>query len=200
MIHIEKLLDKCESMTLLCTRTATYWSYVKMGFNIPLVFTSSAMCIINSISTDANTVKIPNIVVNAISVLIMSLSNSIKSSEKFELFKKLSQQFMMLSQELEALEGDEPNLKEILNIANLKYENLIQDCSFEDIPQKNKTNVAKLFGDANRYLPIQLNGTTGNNINIRTVIKRNTPPEVLSKGASLITIEKKIDIESGEIY
>ena len=115
MINIEKLLDKCECMTLLCTRTATYWSYVKMCFNIPLVFTSSAMCIINSISTDANVVKIPNIVVNAVSVLIMSLSNSIKSSEKFEIFKKLSQQFMLLSLELEALEPDDENIKEKLN-------------------------------------------------------------------------------------
>ena len=183
MINIEKLLDKCECMTLLCTRTATYWSYVKIGFNIPLVFTSSAMCIINSISTDANVVKIPNIVVNALSVLIMSLSNSIKSSEKFEIFKKLSQQFMLLSQELEALEPDDENIKEKLNIINLKYENLIQDCAFEDITQKNKTNVAKLFGDANRYLPIQLNGTSGNNIVIRQ-------PKILTqKDVSLVTID-----------
>jgi hypothetical protein len=184
MINIEKLLDKCESMTLLCTRTATYWSYIKMGFNIPLVFTSSGMCIINSISTDANTVKIPNIVVNAISVLIMSLSNSIKASEKFEIFKKLSQQFMLLSQELEALDEDDADFKEKLNIISLKYDNLIQDCAFEEIPQKTKTNVSKLFSDANRFLPIQLNGTTGNNI-----VRRNTPPKVLSKGASLVTVD-----------
>jgi hypothetical protein len=182
MINIEKLLDKCECMTLLCTRTATYWSYVKMGFNIPLVFTSSAMCIINSISTDANDIKIPNIIVNAVSVLIMSLSNSIKASEKFEIFKKLSQQFMLLSQELEAIETDDENIKEKINIINLKYENLIMDCAFEDIPQKNKTNVAKLFGDANRYLPIQLNGTSGNNI-----MKRQ--PVLLSqKDVSLVTV------------
>jgi len=154
-----------------------------MAFNIPLVFTSSAMCIINSISTDANVVKIPNIVVNALSVLIMSLSNNIKSSEKFEIFKKLSQQFMLLSQELEALEPDDENIKEKLNIINLKYENLIQDCAFEDITQKNKTNVAKLFGDANRYLPIQLNGTSGNNIVIRQ-------PKILTqKDVSLVTID-----------
>lgn len=188
MINIEKLLDKCESMTLLCTRTATYWSYIKMAFNIPLVFTSSGMCIINSISTDANTVKIPNIVVNAISVLIMSLSNSIKASEKFEIFKKLSQQFMLLSQELEALDEEDTDFKEKLNIISLKYDNLIQDCAFEEIPQKTKTNVSKLFSDANRYLPIQLNGTTGNNI-----VRRNTPPKVLSKGASLVTVDN-IDV------
>jgi len=157
-----------------------------MAFNIPLVFTSSAMCIINSISTDANVMKIPNIVVNAVSVLIMSLSNSIKSSEKFEIFKKLSQQFMLLSQELEALEPDDVNIKEKLNIINLKYENLIQDCAFEDIPQKNKTNVAKIFSDANRHLPIQLNGTSGNNI-----VKRH--PVITQKDVSLVSMSDTSD-------
>jgi len=61
---------------------------VKFCFNIPLVLTSSAMCIINSISEDANSMKIPNIIVNGISVLIMSLNNSAKASEKFEFFQK----------------------------------------------------------------------------------------------------------------
>ena len=98
MIKSEKLLDKCESMTLLCTKASTHWSFIKFCFAIPLVLTSSTMCIINSISEDANSIKIPNIIVNAVSVLIMSLTNSIKASEKFEIFKKLSQQFMLLSQ------------------------------------------------------------------------------------------------------
>lgn len=164
MINIEKLLDKCEAMTLLCTRTATHWSFIKVCFNMPLVLTSSAMCIINSISTDANEVKIPNIVVNAVSVLVISLSNSFKASEKFEIFKKLSQQFMALSQEIEALDSSDANLKEKINVINLKYDNLIQDSPFEEIPMKHKTNVAKLFGDADRYIPIQLNGIIGNNV------------------------------------
>ena len=43
--------------------------------------------------------------VNAISVLIMSLNNSVKASEKFECFKRLSQQFMILSQEIEGMES-----------------------------------------------------------------------------------------------
>ena len=76
----EKLLDKCEAMTLLCSKASSYWSFIKFCFAIPLVLTSSAMCIINSISEDANAIKIPNIIVNAVSVLIMSLTNSIKAS------------------------------------------------------------------------------------------------------------------------
>jgi hypothetical protein len=172
MIQKHKLLDKCEAMTLLCTKASTHWSFVKFCFNIPLVLTSSAMCIINSISEDSNSVKIPNIVVNAISVLIMSLNNSIKASEKFEIFKKLSQQFMILSQDIEGIEDEEMD-KEKYNIILLRYDNLIQDCAFEEIPSRFKQQVAKVYTDANRYIPIQLNGTIGN------VAKRNSKDMVL---------------------
>ncbi len=161
MIQKNKLLDKCEAMTLLCTNASTHWSFIKFCFNIPLVLTSSTMCIINSISEDANSVKIPNIVVNAVSVLIMSLNNSIKPAEKFEIFKKLSQQFMILSQEIEAIE-DLDELKNKASLLTLKYDNLIQDCMFEEIPMKYKIQVAAKYTHANRFVPIQINGTIGN--------------------------------------
>ena len=153
-----KLLDKSEVMTLLTSKAATHWSLVKFCFNIPLVLTSSAMCIINSITDNAEDVKIPNIIVNAISVLIMSLNNSIKVPEKYELFKKLSQQFMTLSQEVESCDNMD---KEKYNVFLLKYDNLAQDCLFEDIPHRYKQEVIKSF--TSRFLPIQLNGTIGNN-------------------------------------
>ena len=118
------------------------------------------MCIINSISENANTMKFPNIIVNAISELIMSLNNSVKASEKFECFKRLSQQFMILSQEVEGM--DEAIEKEKYVILLLKYDNLIQDCAFEDIPLKYKHLVAKIYNDAEKCVPIQLNGSIGN--------------------------------------
>ena len=72
----EKLLSKTEAMVLLCSKANGYWSMIKFFFQIPLVLTSSAMCIINSISENANDVKIPNIVVNAISVLNGTIGNN----------------------------------------------------------------------------------------------------------------------------
>ena len=159
MFDKNKLLDKCEAMTLLCTKASSHWSFIKFCFNIPLVITSSAMCIINSISEDANDVKIPNIVVNTVSVLIMSLNNSIKAAEKFETFKKLSTQFMMLSQEIEGIEDD--ITKEKADILVLKYDNLIADCYFEEIPEKIKLLVALKYNEAERHVPIQINGVTG---------------------------------------
>lgn len=181
MHNIEKLLDKCEAMTLLCTKASSHWSFVKFCFAIPLVLTSSTMCIINSISEDANSIKIPNIIVNAVSVLIMSLTNSIKASEKFEIFKKLSQQYMMLSQEIEACDANVS--KETFNILTLKYDNLIQDCAFEEIPVKYKIQVATCFSNANRFIPIQLNGIIGNTVNIKRISPKRATHE-----ASLVNI------------
>jgi hypothetical protein len=160
----EKLLSKTESMVLLCSKASGYWSMIKFAFNIPLVLTSSAMCIINSVSEDANVVKVPNIVVNAISVLIMSLNNSIKASEKCDLFRRLSQQFLLLAGQIE---NDNEITDSDFQLIALKYENLINDCLFEEIPNRYKLQVAESF--KNRVVPLQLNGTIGNNIKVEIV-------------------------------
>jgi hypothetical protein len=177
---IEKLLSKTEALVLLCSKASGYWSMIKFAFNIPLVLTSSAMCIINSISEDANEVKIPNIVVNAISVLIMSLNNSIKASEKCDLFRRLGQQFLLLAGQIE---NDEEISDNEFSILALKYENLINDILFEEIPNRFKEQVIESFKD--RHLPLQLNGTIGNNNSYKTnnsasiVMKhQNTPADV----------------------
>ena len=169
---LQKLLDKSECLVLLCSSACNYWSFVKFLFSIPLVLTSSAMCIINSISEDANAVKIPNIVVNAVSVLIVSLNNSIKASEKAEGFKKLSQQFMSLTQEIDTFDDENIITTDKYNMLVLKYDNLINDCAFEEIPTRYKLSASKAFSANNRAVPIQLNGVIGNNNNFEMSPKR----------------------------
>ena len=169
MLNITKLLDKSECIALLCYKATTHWSLIKFCFQIPLVLTSSAMCIINSISEDANDVKIYNIVVNAISVLIISVNNSVKTSEKYELFKKLSQSFIILSQEIESLNNE--CTPEQYKIICLKYDNLILDVNFEDCPFYIKKNVSLSFSSNNHHIPIQLNGVIGQHMKIRPIVE-----------------------------
>ena len=160
--RIEKLLSRTEALVLLTNKASGYWSMVKFCFNIPFVLTSSAMCIINSISEDANEVKIPNIVVNAISVLIMSLNNSIKASEKCDLFRRLSQQLLLLTGKIE---NDDIIDENEFKILAMSYENLVNDIPFEEVPNRYKLQVADSFKD--RHLPLQLNGCSGNNKNYK---------------------------------
>ena len=65
------------------------------------MLTSSAMRVINSISDNAEDVKIPNICVNEVIVLIMSLNNSVNVSEKCDLFCGLGQQLLLLTGKIE---------------------------------------------------------------------------------------------------
>jgi hypothetical protein len=159
---IEKLLSKSEALVLLCSKANNYWALIKFCFAIPLVLTSSAMCIINSISQDANEVKIPNIVVNAVSVLIMSLNNSVKASEKCDLFKRTGQQLLLLTGKIE---NDDVIDEGEFKLLAMSYENLVNDIPFEDIPSRFKNQVAESFKD--RFLPLQLNGCNGNNKNYK---------------------------------
>jgi hypothetical protein len=155
---IEKMLSKTESLVLLCSKASGYWSMVKFCFAIPLVITSSAMCVINSISDNAEDVKIPNICVNAVSVLIMSLNNSIKASEKCDLFRRIGQQLLLLTGKIE---NDNEIKEDDFKLLAMSYENLVNDIPFEDIPDRYKQQVIESF--KGRYLPLQLNGTIGNN-------------------------------------
>ena len=176
---IEKLLSKTEALVLLCSKASGYWSMIKFAFNIPLVLTSSAMCIINSISEDANEVKIPNIVVNAISVLIISLNNSIKASEKCDLFRRLGQQLLLLAGQIE---NDDELTDNEFNLLALKYENLVNDILFEEIPNRFKMQVIESFKD--RHLPLQLNGSSGNN-------KNYVSPNHMSSNSAEIVIRQQ---------
>jgi len=88
----------------------------------------------------------------------MSLNNSIKASEKCDLFRRLSQQFLLLSGQVE---NDNELTENDFHIIAIKYENLINDVLFEEIPHRYKLQVADAFKD--RYVPLQLNGTIGNN-------------------------------------
>jgi len=156
----EKLLSRTEALVLLTSKASGYWSMVKFCFAIPLVLTSSAMALINSITTDGNDVKIANIVVNSISVLIVSLNNSIGASSKCDIFKRLSQQLILLAGQIENdTELDEADFALLAQ----KYDQYVNDIAFEDIPNRFKLQVMESFKD--RHLSLQLNGCSGNNKN-----------------------------------
>jgi len=57
-----KILDKCEAMSLLSTKTSSHWSFIKLMLQFPLILTSSVMCILNSFDNNGDSnMKIPNI-------------------------------------------------------------------------------------------------------------------------------------------
>ena len=152
------LIDKCEAMSLLTSKANGRWSLIKFVFQIPLILTSSVMCILNSFDVEGkSSMKIPNVVVNGVSVLLLSMQSTMKVPEKCELFKSLSNQFLVLAHQIENEEEELTNEK-IKNYVD-KYDSLMANCLFEDIPKSHKREVMILFDG--RALPLQLNGASG---------------------------------------
>jgi len=117
------------------------------------------MCILNSFKRESeNNMRIPNVVVNGFSVLILSLQNNLKVAEKVELFKNLSNRFLTLARAIEALEP-EAITREMINNFTEKYDALQSQCLFDNIPYKYKEQVVKAWGS--RALLLQLNGASG---------------------------------------
>ena len=156
--RLNMLLDKCEAMSVLCQKATQHWSLVKFAFQIPLIITSSVMCILNSFDSAKGNMKIPNVVVNGASVLILALQNNLKVSEKVELFKNLSNNFLQLAHQIEGLETEELS-KNAINGLTEKYDSLVIQCQFEDIKKSIKLEVIELW--EGRSVPLQLNGASG---------------------------------------
>ena len=168
--RIIALLDKCEAMAILCNRANEYWGIIKTAFQIPLIFTGSVMCILNSFDDNKGNMKLPNVIVNGLSVLLMSYQNQLKVAEKVETFKSLSNNFLLLAHQIEGLEPDDIDRNMVNNLTD-KYDTFVMGCEFRDIPERYKLEVRRIM--KGKTLPLQLNGGSG-------LIDRNSGEVVMS--------------------
>ena len=150
-----KLLDRCEAMSLLCIKASYHWSMIKFILSIPVILINSILCILNSLDDKSFDLKIPNVVINGISVLIMSITQNLKSAEKTEIFKSTSNSFLLLTHEIESYEDID---NEKINILQEKYDSIITSVPFEEIPNKIKLEIAVSFKNMGKAIPVQING------------------------------------------
>ena len=153
----QKLIDRCECMSLLTIKASYHWSLIKFILSIPVILINSILCILNSLDDNNNSLnlKLPNVVINGISVLIMSVTQNLKAAEKTEIFKNASNSFLLLTHEIESYEEID---NEKINILQEKYDSIISGLPFEEIPTKIKREIATNFKHAGKAIPVQING------------------------------------------
>ena len=151
----QKLLDRCEAMSLLCIKASYHWSFIKFILSIPVILINSILCILNSLDDKSFDLKIPNVVINGVSVLIMSITQNLKSAEKTEIFKSTSNSFLLLTHEIESYEVID---NEKINILQEKYDSIIQSVPFEEVPNKIKLEISISFKNMGKAIPVQING------------------------------------------
>lgn len=97
--------DKSFIMTILCSKSENFYNSINTVFTIILVLTSSLLAIGNSYHAQHfnHAFQLVNIVINFITILIVSLNNQLKISQKMSEFKIKSQSYNKLTHNIELL-------------------------------------------------------------------------------------------------
>jgi len=130
---LEQYRDKSFVSSILCEQSASLYSRLKTLINLPIIISSSAMSILNSSSFNAEDMKIPNIIINTLTALILSLISNFKITEKHGNFKAMSIKMIKLTHHIE---DELTNNQESMNpdiIRNIitSYDSLNEQIEFE---------------------------------------------------------------------
>ena len=152
--------DKSYVMGVLCEKSFEHFNFIKSICNIPLILISSVMAILNSSSFDGNEMKIPNIVINSLTAMIIGIINNFRINEKESNFKQLSCKFMKISNLIEDKLHNQLETLSGSDISNQikEYDNLIEQIDFT-FPTSIQKTVKKLYKNK-KQLPAILNGDT----------------------------------------
>lgn len=138
--------DKAFIMGILCEQSYNHYSFVKNMINVPLILVNTAMTVLNSSVFDANDLKIPNIILNSTTGVIIGLVSSFKIYEKIHAFHQLQSKFNKIYSSIEKkliINTEEITCQEINSFIET-YDNLIDSIEYP-ISESIKCNVKKQF-------------------------------------------------------
>lgn len=187
---LENYRDKAYIMTVLLQEHSDYYSFVSHCFNLPLIFSSSIMTVLNSSGFDSDQMRIPNIVLNASTSLILSLIGNFKFSDRVSNFNNISKKYNILTHRIEDKvinrDVEEINLETIRNIIS-EYDSLNESVLYP-FTNRIKERVKKRF-NGKKCLPNCLNCTTDLICNSPTTTKKRMSVSLLgsSNGDLVIT-------------
>jgi len=173
---LENYRDKSYVSSILCDECCLFYSRIKNFVNIPLILSSSIMTVLNSGSFDSDTMKIPNIVLNAATALLLSLINNFKLPEKIQNFKNISVKMNKLCHAIED-----------------KLSNDIGSCNHELIRQ-----FINEYDTLNENLDYPYVQYIKNSVKKRYAHKRSLPNSLNCEETFIIKLSNDTDIEKQE--
>ena len=149
--------DKAHVSSVLCDECSKFYSYLKSFVNVPLILSSSIMTVLNSSTFNSEEMKIPNIIINATTALILALINNFKIPEKVQTFKISSIKFNKLCHLIEdKITNDNENINvEFIRQVIHEYESIEENLEFYYIDFI-KTKIIKKYKNK-KVLPNSLN-------------------------------------------
>ena len=162
-------------MGVLCQKSFEHFNFIKSICNIPLIIISSAMAILNSSAFDGNEMKIPNVVINSLTAMIVGIINNFRVNEKEGNFKQLSLKFMKISHTIEDKLNNHLDSLTSEDISNQikEYDSMIEQIDFT-FPASIQKTVKALYKNK-KQLPAILNGDSDDFVIESSAISQTIP-------------------------
>lgn len=153
--RMNKLKDKCQVMSVLLNRSCGYYNRIKRVIQLPLVFISSALVVVNSYFRDSEKhLREVNIGLNASNIFFIALLNNLKIVEKTENFKTKAFEFFELAHSIENEVFDNNIENEKIKSYQEKYDMVMKSTLLDEIPEHIKNKVKNEF--ESHHLPLIL--------------------------------------------
>ena len=149
--------DKTYVMQVLFIKSFEFYSLLKSVLNIPLILTSSVMAIMNSGNFEPESMKLPNIVINSSTAMLLAMINNFQISEKTSIFKTLSDKMLKLCHKID---NDLVNNLDTIHTEDIKayideYDTILET-NEHGFPYFIKNSVKRLYS-GKRHMPSILN-------------------------------------------
>lgn len=155
-IILDDYIDMIYIYEIICNESYNHYYNLKFFFEFPIIFINVIMTIINSTITDIFIIKNSNIFLNVTTMLLVSLSNYFKITEKCEILKINRDKFIKLYNLIEKRKYTEDISVDFIDIVITNYDNIIENINFS-FPQSILKRIRRDYAHK-RALPLFING------------------------------------------
>jgi hypothetical protein len=126
---LENYRDRAFITSLVCGECSDFYSMIRSIINIPLIIGSSVLTILNSSDINKDDLKISNIIINASTAIMLSMTSNFKLTERIANFKQTQIKMNRLTHSIESTmnnmeEVTNDNVKKYINDYDTIYENI----------------------------------------------------------------------------
>jgi hypothetical protein len=120
---LKEVKDKSLVISVLCSKSCTLFSRIRSFINIPLILSSGAMTILNSMNdADSGTIKYTNIIINSITATILSLVGNFKLAEREVTYKQTHKRMKNMYHQVDIILRAEPGKINAVSVGNITKE------------------------------------------------------------------------------
>jgi hypothetical protein len=130
---LKEIKDKSLVISVLCSKSCTLFSRIRSFINIPLILSSGAMTILNSMNeTDSGSIKYTNIIINSITATILSLVSNFKLAERELTYKQTHKRMKNMYHRVDIILRAEPTKINAESVGNItkEYVNIYEQLEY----------------------------------------------------------------------